>query len=451
MLIRISKLLAVAVLLATMYVGFVRHPGRAADDGRVHIRYWEKWTGVEAEAMRRVVDTFNRSQDHIFVDMLTISGVDEKLLLATAGGVPPDVVGLWSSNLSSFADRQVLLPLDDSLKRDHISREDYIPAYWDLCQYRGHMYALPTTPGSLALHWNKKLFREAGLDPERPPRTLEELDQYAERLTKRDQRGHLEQAGFMPNEPGWWNFSWGYYFGGALWDGKNRITTDCPENIRGYQWVRTYSKRYGVGSLELFRSGFGNFSSPQNAFLSGRVAMEIQGVWMGNFISKYAPGMEWGAAPFPYPADRPDLAQVAYVECDTISIPVGAKHPQEAFEFIRFVNSQPGMELLCLGQRKHTPLARVSKGFLAKHPNPYIQVFIDVAKRPRPFSAPKTPIGMEYVSEMDAAFDEIWLGTRSAADSLGRVRQRMQGKLDRQLEAIARREGRGGAEEGRQP
>jgi len=58
---------------------------------------------------------------------------------------------------------------------------------------------------------------------------------------------------------------------------------------------------------------------------------------------------------------------------------------------------------------------------------------------------------MEYVSEMDAAFDEIWLGTRSAADSLGRVRQRMQGKLDRQLEAIARREGRGGAEEGRQP
>jgi multiple sugar transport system substrate-binding protein len=428
---KLLRVLALAALAAAMYVGFTRQAGRAAADGRVHIRYWEKWTGFEADAMHAVVDDFNRSQDHVFVDMLTISAVDEKLLLATAGGVPPDVAGLWSANLASFADRQVLLPLDDCLRRDHITRADYIPAYWDLCEYRGHMYALPTTPGSLALHWNKKLFREAGLDPERPPRTIEELDAYAARLTKRDANGRVVQMGFMPNEPGWWNYAWGYYFGGKLWDGRSRITTDDPGNTRGYEWARSYSKKYGVGSLSLFRSGFGNFSSPQNAFLSDRVAMELQGVWMGNFIQKYAPKMEWGAAPFPYPGDRPDLAQVAYVECDTLSIPVGAKHPKEAFEFIRFVNSQRGMELLCLGQRKHTPLARVSKAFLEKHPNPYIEVFIDVAKRPRPFSAPKTPIGTEYMNEMDATFDEIWLGTHSAKDSLGRVRVRMQAKLDR--------------------
>jgi ABC-type glycerol-3-phosphate transport system substrate-binding protein len=438
---KLAKVLGIAALAALVYVGYARQPGSATARGPVQIRYWDKWTEFEAEAMRKVVDRFNRSQERIHVDLLSISGVDEKLLLATAGGVPPDVVGLWSYNLSSFADEGALLPLDDYIKRAHITRRDYIPAYWDLCHYRGHMYALPTTPGSHALHWNKRLFREAGLDPERPPRTIQELDSYAQRLTKRDRSGRVLQAGFMPSEPGWWNWSWGYYFGGALWDGKSRITTDCPENIRAYQWARSYSKKYGVGSLALFRSGFGDFSSPQNAFMSGKVAMEIQGVWMGNYIHNYAPGMKWGAAPFPYPADRPELAQVACVETDTISIPAGAKHPKEAFEFIRFVQSQPAMELLCLGQRKHTPLARVSKEFLAKHPNPYIEVFFEVAKRPRPFSVPKTPIGMEYINEMGAAFDEIWLGRRSAADALARVRRRMQGKLDRHLEALARREG----------
>ncbi|NIR02910.1 MAG: extracellular solute-binding protein, partial [Gemmatimonadales bacterium] len=60
---------------------------------------------------------------------------------------------------------------------------------------RGRMYALPTTPASLALHWNKRLFREAGLDPERPPRTLEELDRYADLLTTRDEEGGLVQMG----------------------------------------------------------------------------------------------------------------------------------------------------------------------------------------------------------------------------------------------------------------
>ncbi|NIR02909.1 MAG: hypothetical protein GTN78_22355, partial [Gemmatimonadales bacterium] len=65
-----------------------------------------KWTGFEGEAMRAVVDEFNRSQDRVHVDLLTISQIDRKLLLATAGAVPPDVVGLWSANLAAFADKQ---------------------------------------------------------------------------------------------------------------------------------------------------------------------------------------------------------------------------------------------------------------------------------------------------------------------------------------------------------
>ncbi len=410
--------------------------GCVSDDtppGRVKITYWEKWTGFEGEAMRDVVDAFNASQSRIWVDLLTISQVDQKMILATAGGVPPDVVGLWSSNVNVYADKNALLALDDYCAQAEIGPEDYIRCYWELTTHRGHIWALPTTPATLALHWNKALFRQAGLDPERPPRTIEELDEYAERLTVRDADGHIERMGFMPAEPGWWNWSWGYYFGGRLWDGQSKITVLSPENLRAYRWVQSYAEKYGPSALQTFRSGFGNFSSPQNAFLTSQVAMEIQGVWMHNFIDKYAPELEWGAAPFPYPADRPDLKDTTNAEMDVIAIPAGAKHPDEAFQFIKFVNSQRGMEMLNMGQRKHTPLVNVSPQFLRDHPNPYIEVFIELAKSPNTFSTPRMGIWNEFSSEMSAAFDRIWLGEETPHEALGRVQERMQHKLDREL------------------
>src|SRR5262245_58286596 len=74
------------------------YSSRPPANGRVHIQYWEKWTSFEGDAMRDVVNAFNRSQNRVFVHMLTISQVDQKMLLATAGGNPPDVAGLWSYN-----------------------------------------------------------------------------------------------------------------------------------------------------------------------------------------------------------------------------------------------------------------------------------------------------------------------------------------------------------------
>jgi multiple sugar transport system substrate-binding protein len=426
--------LGLILLAVLMYFGATVRPHPAIPPGRVRIAYWEKWTGFEADAMRRVVNAFNRRQHRIWVDMLTVSQIDQKMSLATAGGNPPDVAGLWSWNINAYAERGALMPLDDFARRAGIARGNYIPAYWDMCCDEGHLWGLPSTPASLALVWNKRLFRAAGLDPDRPPVTIAQLDAYAERLTARDSRGHLIRSGFIPAEPaGWWNWMWGCYFGGSLWDRKSRITADAPDNVRGFRWVRSFAEKSGTQALQIFRSGFGNFSSPQDGFLSGKLAMVLQGVWIANFIHKYAPDMEWGAAPFPYPADRPELADLTYVECDVLSIPAGAKHPREAFEFIKYVNSIEGSEMLNTGQGKHTPLARTTRGFIEHHPNPYIGLFIQVAKRPRPFTTPNLGIWLEYVAEMNSAFDKIWLGEGDAAEVLAGVTARMQPKLDREL------------------
>ncbi len=434
-----ASVLLLAVVAAS--IGLSEHVVRPKErPGRIVVSYWEKWTGFEGEAMREVVDEFNRSQDRIWVDYLSISAVNTKTLMAAAAGIPPDLAGIWDTDVAPFADANAVLVLDELCSEAGIRQEDYIPVYWDICEYRGQIFALPTTPASTALHWNRRLFREAGLDPDVPPKTLEELFAMGEKITQRGSDGKLKVAGFFPAEPGWWNWGWGYVFGGKLWDGGGNVTANLPENIRAFEWVRSFSEKYGSSDLHTFRSGFGNFSSPQNAFMSEKVAMVLQGVWMANFIERNNPKLDWSAAPFPHPADRPDLANLTFAGLDVLVIPRGAKRPREAFEFVRFVQSQKGMELLCLGQKKHTPLMKVSDEFLRKHPNPHIRLFIDLAKGKNAVSAPQVGIWTEFNSEMTNAFDEVYLMKKTPKEALGHVQARMQPKLERYQQALRQRE-----------
>jgi ABC-type glycerol-3-phosphate transport system substrate-binding protein len=407
--------------------------------GPVHISYWEKWTGFEGDAMRAVVDEFNRSQNEVFVDLLTVSDIQNKTMLAVSAGIPPDVAGLFGANVPQYADDKAVMKLDDFCREAGIGPEDYKPVYWATGNYKGHIYSLPSTPASTALHFNTALMRKAGLDPSKPPTTIEELTAMADRMTEKDGK-KIKISGFLPSEPGWWNWSWGYFFGGKLWDGQSKITINSPENVRAFEWVQSFSKKYGPGELQTFKSGFGNFSSPQNAFMQNQVGMEMQGVWMYNFITMYAKDLQWAAAPFPHPKDRPDLADTTIAEEDVLVIPSGAKHPREAFKFIQFVQSQKGMELLCLGQKKNSPLVNVSPEFWAKHPNPYVKLFDRLAGSPNATATPALGIWTEYGAEINNAYDEIVLMQKTPKQALDAVAARMQPKLDQYLRRQALRE-----------
>src|SRR6187549_1465619 len=83
--------LGLLVALLTFGLSAVALAAPPAADGRVHVKYWEKWTGGEKAAMQALVDDFNRSQSRITVDYLSVSSVNQKTLVATAGGNPPDL------------------------------------------------------------------------------------------------------------------------------------------------------------------------------------------------------------------------------------------------------------------------------------------------------------------------------------------------------------------------
>jgi ABC-type glycerol-3-phosphate transport system substrate-binding protein len=182
--------------------------------------------------------------------------------------------------------------------------------------------------------------------------------------------------------------------------------------------------------MSTFRSGLGNYDSPQNAFFAQTVAMEQQGTFFANFIQSEAPALaaNWSAAPFP--SNNPALKDVTFCGSDVLVIPRGAKHPREAFEFIAYVNRKDVMEKLAMLHCKISPLAKVSENYLTHHTNPYVAIFDRLAASPNAYSSPPVPIMPEVGEEMGNFIQKLALLQVTPEAGLQEVQDHLQKKLD---------------------
>ncbi|MDR3690036.1 MAG: extracellular solute-binding protein [Fimbriimonas sp.] len=404
-------------------IGSERAASRQTNADRVVVTYWEKWTGDEMKAMKQVVDSFNASQNRIEIKYLSISGIAEKTLLATSGGNPPDLAGLWSDQVVQFADAKALFPLDDMAHEAGLGEKDYISSYWKEMTYHGHLYAFPTSPGTSALYVNKSLMPPEFDSPEKFPKTLSGFERFIAKVSKRAPDGSLQCAAFLPRD-GFGSGSWPYMFGASFVD-ANGPSVNSADNLKAWSWVHSFALRFGVRETQAFRSGFGNYSSPQNPFLSGKLASMMDGPWFGNYIRLYNPKIDWFAVPLPYPDGRPDLEGYTVLNLNTLMIPKGAKHPKEAFEFIKYVQRQDVMERLCTSQYCNTPLAKVSEGFLRNHPNKFIRLFDRLARSPRAVGPVKLGIWSQISQEVGNAVDVMDLGQATPQAALDHAESRL--------------------------
>jgi ABC-type glycerol-3-phosphate transport system substrate-binding protein len=420
-------------------------------DGKVHVTYWEKWTGFENDALQQVVARFNASQERIKVTVFATSQIDRKTIIATAGGDPPDIAGLWQRNVSTFADAGALLPLDDFIRRDGGTPkqwlERYYPVYAGMCQHAGTVYAVISTPSVSTLHWNKAHFREVGLDPERPPRTLAELDEFSRRLLRVDEAtGESRRVGFLPQEPGFWNWAIPVWFGGKLFeDGEVTLGTD-PAVERAFAWVAGITRELGNARLQRFVSGFGSPGSAEAAFLQGKVSMQLQGVWYHNYINQFQPGLEYGVAPWPQVPGGPVGFSVA--GADVLVIPRGARNPAAGWEFLRYLaQANPaatsaeelrGAEELCYLQQKNSPLREWSPYFAGSHPHPYIGLFRELSALPGATAEPTIGMWQEYNRELGNAMERTRLLQAEPAEALGYAQERIAASWVRYRQSLER-------------
>ena len=250
-----------------------------------------------------------------------------------AGSGMPDVIVEDRPRLPQRAADNVVQNLQPFADRDGLDPGHFWDFTWAETLYEGDSYGVPFETDVRLLYWNKNAFREAGLDPEQPPATWDELWAYADRLDKQDPDGSFERIGFFPAwgaGPNIWALTNGYD-----WVQDGRPAVDGPRFVETMEWVKAWADRYGgYRPVQRFWAGFG--APPNDAFMSGAVPMIVD---LGSYdavLDFYQPRaesgepLEWGMAHLPYNREK-----ATWSAGFALSIPKGAPNPEGAWELIK--------------------------------------------------------------------------------------------------------------------
>lgn len=270
----------------------------------VTIQFWHIYSdGPSKDLYDRLLADFEEQHKHISVQSLGISFWDygTKLSTAIAGGSGPDLALNTTQDAQSRGKSGVIVNLDEYIQRDNINMDNYFPILTERVQYNGSVYAMPHDTDVRVLFYNKEAFREAGLDPEKPPQTWEELESYAEKLTKWNDKNMLEQIGFSPTmgNSHLWTLAWGN--GGDFWDDDLNPTWDTPQNLETLKWMISIQEKYGKRALTAFNTESGALG--YSPFIAGKIAMIIETDTKVADIAHYNPDLDYGVAPIPYPKE----------------------------------------------------------------------------------------------------------------------------------------------------
>jgi multiple sugar transport system substrate-binding protein len=171
---------------------------------------------------------------------------------------------------------------------------EYTPGSLSQCRYDGRLYAIPYLLDCMVLLYNKDVFRDAGLDPDRPPRTLEELESYCRRITLWGPDGRVRRIGLRPPEA---VMLLAVFGGGFVDERTGRITADNPRNVAAAGFYkRLMDAQGGNEAVEAFSQGFANDMGTYNPFFLGQVGMIFSGQWNSFWIYRYRPAVRCGTA-----------------------------------------------------------------------------------------------------------------------------------------------------------
>lgn len=303
---------------------------------RTPVRFWHMWTSEWKDVVDRIVNEFNESQSRYEVIALSVpeAAAGSKFLLSVAGGDPPDVMCQWNQVIPKWADTGLVLPLDELMAEGDWEsfRRNAYPVALRIGMYGEHLYAVTVGLDLYACYARVDDLRKAGLDPERPPQTLEELAQWGDRLNEFTPSGELGRIGFLPL--GFYHFA--PAFGGGFYDWQARkLLLDTPANLRALTFLQATRTKLGIGNVLRYESGhalgLGGVTWP---FISGFYSIALDGQWRVEQLSQYAPELDYVTFPLPPPEGGRKLA--GWANGNFMVIPKGAKEVEGAWEFIKF-------------------------------------------------------------------------------------------------------------------
>ncbi|BAZ30766.1 extracellular solute-binding protein [Cylindrospermum sp. NIES-4074] len=270
------SLLGIVFSLCLIFLSSCQGIGQK-DDGVIHLTLWQAINPpANRDVFQKLVDKFNQTHPDVQVESIFQSEPQlPKLLTSVVANVPPDLLSFHPEFTGQFVELGAIRPLEDWLDKLPV-KSDIRPNLLEEMQLGGHIWSVPMHTSNIGIFYRPKLFEAAGITE--LPKTWEKLRQVAKKLTiDRNGDRRPEQYGILLplGKGGWTVVSWFPF----LYSGGGEVVTNNRPDL---------TNKGAIAALQfwqdLIKDGSAMLSAPErgyeeDAFLEGRVAMQITGPW----------------------------------------------------------------------------------------------------------------------------------------------------------------------------
>ena len=244
--------------------------GKSSGELSGTVTWWDTSTvGSEDIVFKKIAEGFEKEHPKVDVKYVNVpfgEAQNKFKNAAQANSGAPDVIRSEVAWTPDFADLGYLAPLDGTpaLK----DKGDFLKQAAASTVYKGKTYAVPQVIDSMGIFYNKKIFKEAGVEV---PSNITELKAAAR--TIKDKTGKTGM--YLRGDDAYWFLSFLYGEGGDLVDASSKtVTVDKPEGVKAFKVVKDL-----VDSGAAKTDATDGWENMQSAFKDGKVAMMINGPW----------------------------------------------------------------------------------------------------------------------------------------------------------------------------
>jgi len=280
---------------------------------KTKIQFWHAMSGWRIELLQSMAEDFMALHPDIEVEVQYTGSYNDtlnKLIAGIKAGTPPNVVQVYEIGTRALIDGEIAVPMQDMIDKDPtFDMAAFMPQVLNYYVVDGKLYSMPFNSSNAIMFYNKDMFEAAGLDPDKPPTTYEELLAAAKALTKKDGNGNIITSGIT-----WPLHSWFFEQYLALQDAP---LVNNDNGRTGIASKAEFNTEAGLNFLNLWKELADNdymvntkkedWTGARKLFLSQSVGMLITSTSDVAAMNDGAKenGFEVGAAFLPTPADAP--------------------------------------------------------------------------------------------------------------------------------------------------
>lgn len=176
------------------------------EGGPITVTLWHSMSSPLSGALQRMADEFNQSQAQYQVEIIFQGSYTDslnKLISSIGSGNIPSLIQLDDVSTQIMIDSGAITPVQEFIDEEGYDLSDFDPKALSYYRMNGRLYSMPFNLAGPILYYDRQAFAEAGLDPDQPPRTLEEVREYSEQLLRRNEQGEVTRSGIALQISAW--------------------------------------------------------------------------------------------------------------------------------------------------------------------------------------------------------------------------------------------------------